>query len=66
MKLIISALGMFTALTLFSVGAAQTVEKRGLTLDGEKKVIAAADISATCSTMVRCPRDSVTASTRQA
>lgn len=37
MKLIISALGMFTALTLFSVGAAQTVEKRGLTLDGEKK-----------------------------
>ena len=42
MKLIISALGMVTVLTLSSVGSAQTVEKKALTLDGAKKVIAAA------------------------
>jgi len=42
MKLIISALGMVTALTLSSVGSAQTVEKKALTLEGAKKVIAAA------------------------
>lgn len=42
MKLIISALGMVTVLTLSSVGSAQTVQKKGLTLDGAKKVIAAA------------------------
>jgi glc operon protein GlcG len=42
MKLIISALGMVTVLTFSSVGSAQTVEKKALTLDGAKKVIAAA------------------------
>jgi len=42
MKLIISALGMVTALTLSSVGSAQTVEKKALTLEGAKKVIVAA------------------------
>jgi glc operon protein GlcG len=42
MKLIISALGMVTLLTLSSVGSAQTVQKKGLTLEGAKKVIAAA------------------------
>ena len=42
MKLIISALGMFTALTLSAVGSTQSVQKRGLTLDGAKKVSAAA------------------------
>jgi uncharacterized protein GlcG (DUF336 family) len=41
MKLIISALGMVTVLTLSSVGSAQTVQKKALTLDGAKKVIAA-------------------------
>jgi len=42
MKLIMGALGILTVLTLSSVGAAQTIEKKGLTLDGAKKVIAAA------------------------
>ena len=42
MKLIMGALGVLTVLTLSSAGAAQTVEKKGLTLDGAKKVIAAA------------------------
>lgn len=42
MKLIMGALGILTILTLSSLGAAQTVEKKGLTLDGAKKVIAAA------------------------
>ena len=42
MKLIINALGMVTVLTFSSVGSAQTVEKKALTLDGAKKVIAAA------------------------
>src|SRR5678815_4578078 len=42
MKLIISALGMVTVLTLSAVGSAQTVHKKTLTLEGAKKVIAAA------------------------
>ena len=42
MKLIISALGMVTVLTFSSVGSAQTVERKALTLEGAKKVIAAA------------------------
>jgi len=42
MKLIISALVMVRALTVCSVGSAQTVQKNALTLDGAKKVIAAA------------------------
>ena len=42
MKLIMGALGIVTLLTLSSGGGAQTVEKKGLTLDGAKKVIAAA------------------------
>ena len=42
MKLIISALSMSMVLTLVSIGSVQTVQKKGLTLDGAKKVIAAA------------------------
>ncbi len=42
MKLIMGAFGIVTLLTLSSGGAAQTIEKKGLTLDGAKKVIAAA------------------------
>ena len=42
MKLIMAALGILTVLTLSSSGSAQTIEKKGLTLDGAKKVIAAA------------------------
>ena len=42
MKLIVGSLAILTGLTLSSAAAAQTVEKKGLTLDGAKKVIAAA------------------------
>jgi glc operon protein GlcG len=42
MKLIIGALAMFITLTLSSMALAQTVQKMGLTLEGAKKVIAAA------------------------
>ncbi len=42
MKLIISALGMLMALTFSSISSAQTMQKKDLTLDGAKKVIAAA------------------------
>jgi glc operon protein GlcG len=42
MRLIISALGMLMGLTFSSIGSAQTMQKKGLTLDGAKKVIAAA------------------------
>jgi glc operon protein GlcG len=43
MKLIISVLGVVvTVVALSSVGSAQTVQKNALTLDGAKKVIAAA------------------------
>lgn len=42
MKVVITTLSMLMALTLYSVGLAQTVQKKGLTLDGAKKVIAAA------------------------
>ncbi|MBI4527818.1 MAG: heme-binding protein [Deltaproteobacteria bacterium] len=42
MKLIMNALGMLAALTVSSIGVAQTVEKKALTLDAAKKVIAAA------------------------
>jgi glc operon protein GlcG len=42
MKILITALTMLTALSLYSVGLAQTVQKKGLTLEGAKKVIAAA------------------------
>ena len=42
MKVIATTLSMLIALTLYSVGLAQTVQKRGLTLDGAKRVIAAA------------------------
>src|SRR5687768_18573368 len=40
MKVVITTLSMLMA--LYSVGLAQTVQKKGLTLDGAKKVIAAA------------------------
>ncbi|HSE89121.1 MAG TPA: heme-binding protein [Candidatus Binatia bacterium] len=42
MKLIVSALGMVMLLTLSSAGSGQTVQKKALTLEGAKKVIAAA------------------------
>jgi uncharacterized protein GlcG (DUF336 family) len=42
MKLIVGSLAILTGLTLSSAAAAQTLEKKGLTLDGAKKVIAAA------------------------
>lgn len=42
MKLNMGALGIATVLAFSSAGAAQTIEKKGLTLDGAKKVIAAA------------------------
>ena len=42
MKLIINAVGIVTVLELFSLASAQTVQKKALTLDGAKKVIAAA------------------------
>jgi len=42
MKLIISALGMLMALTFSSISSAQTMQKKALTLEGAKKVIAAA------------------------
>src|SRR2546427_6555729 len=42
MKLIIGAVGMLMALTFSSISSAQTMQKKGLTLDGAKKVIAAA------------------------
>jgi uncharacterized protein GlcG (DUF336 family) len=42
MKFIIGALGMVSVLALSAVGSAQTLEKRAVTLDGAKKVIAAA------------------------
>ena len=37
MKLIIGALGMLMALTFSSISSAQTMQKKGLTLDGAKK-----------------------------
>jgi glc operon protein GlcG len=42
MKLMISAVGLFMALTLSSVSSAQTARKTALTLDGAKQIIAAA------------------------
>ena len=42
MKLIISALGMLVALTFSSISSAQTMQKKALTLEGAKRVIAAA------------------------
>src|SRR5882724_11870386 len=42
MKLIISTLSMSIVLTLVSIGSAQTLQKKALTLEGAKKVIAAA------------------------
>lgn len=42
MNVVLTTLSMFTAVMLYSVGWAQTVQKKGLTLDGAKKVIAAA------------------------
>ena len=42
MKLLVGPLAILTGLTLSSAAAAQTIEKKGLTLDGAKKVIAAA------------------------
>jgi glc operon protein GlcG len=42
MKILITTLSMLMALTFYSLGLAQTVQKKGLTLDGAKKVIAAA------------------------
>lgn len=42
MKLNMGALGIGTVLAFSSAGAAQTIEKKGLTLDGARKVIAAA------------------------
>jgi len=42
MKILITTLSMLMALTFYSLGLAQTVQKKSLTLDGAKKVIAAA------------------------
>jgi glc operon protein GlcG len=42
MKLILSAVGILMVLTLSSTGSAQTVQKKSLTLEGAKSVIAAA------------------------
>ena len=42
MKLSVNAVGILTLLALSSAGAAQTIDKKGLALDGAKKVIAAA------------------------
>ena len=42
MKVVITTLSMLMALSFYSVGLAQTVQKKGLTLEGAKKVIAAA------------------------
>src|SRR6266508_3913939 len=46
MKVVITTLSMLLTLSLYSVGLAQTVQKKGLTLDGAKKVIAAAVVEA--------------------
>ena len=42
MQLIISAIGMLMALTFSSISSAQTMQKKALTLEGAKRVIAAA------------------------
>ena len=42
MKPVMSVLSFFIVLTLHSIGAAQTAQKKALTLEGAKKVIAAA------------------------
>ena len=42
MKVVITALSILMTLSFYSVGLAQTVQKKGLTLEGAKKVIAAA------------------------
>ena len=42
MKRIIATLSMFMFIALVSIAAAQTVQKKGLTLEGAKRVIAAA------------------------
>ena len=42
MKLILSEVGILMVLTLSSTGSAQTVQKKSLTLEGAKSVIAAA------------------------
>jgi uncharacterized protein GlcG (DUF336 family) len=42
MKPVMNVLSFFIVLTLHSIGAAQTVQKKALTLEGAKKVIAAA------------------------
>ncbi len=42
MKVVVSTIGMIFALNLCSVGFAQTAQKKGMTLAGAKKVIAAA------------------------
>ena len=42
MKLIIGAVGMLMALTFSSISSAQTMQKKALTLEGAKRVIAAA------------------------
>src|SRR5207249_8863026 len=42
MKRIIATLSMFMFIALVSIASAQTVQKKGLTLEGAKKVIAAA------------------------
>jgi glc operon protein GlcG len=46
MKLILSAVGILMVLTLSSTGSAQTVQKKSLTLEGAKRVIAAAIVEA--------------------
>jgi len=42
MKILITTINVLMALTLYSLGSAQTVQKKSLTLDGAKKVIAVA------------------------
>ena len=42
MKRIIATLSMFMFIALVSIASAQTVQKKGLTLEGAKRVIAAA------------------------
>jgi uncharacterized protein GlcG (DUF336 family) len=47
MKIVMATVTVLGALAVYSVGSAQTVQKKGLTLDGAKRVIASAVIEAT-------------------
>ena len=60
MKLILSAVGILMVLTLSSTGSAQTVQKKSLTLEGAKSVIAAAVAEAKIRTRRVAPLPSST------